>query len=44
MRHPVRTNQNGYDNQEENNAYNGSIFTSTDRKMRSTFLIHPTWI
>jgi hypothetical protein len=44
MRHPVRTNQATSDDRGENNAYTGSVFTTTDRRMGSTFLIHPNWI
>ncbi len=44
MRHPVRTNQAASDDRGENNAHTGSVFTTTDRRMGSTFLIHPNWI
>jgi len=45
MRHPTKfNNQTGYGNESANDSYAESIFVKTDRKMGSTFLIHPSWI
>jgi hypothetical protein len=44
MRNPIKSNQNIYGNYPTNGEYRGSIFFSKDRKIGSTFLIHPNWI
>jgi hypothetical protein len=44
MRHPIKYNQSIYGNEPSNGEYPASIFASTNRKLRSTFLIHPHWV
>jgi hypothetical protein len=49
MRHPTASYQfsrynQAYGDEASRDIYVGSTFASTDRKMRSTYLIHPSWV
>ena len=44
MRNPVKVNRFAEGDLAAQDPYHGSIFATTDRRMRSTFLIHPNWI